>query len=141
MIRGTPDLVERASRHIGTDLAQPAGESPPDLAGFDELFVSSLSFSEMSMGLYTVSGREREARRDLLDDLMRIFGPGIPYDDAAAIIYGRVVRQAVDQVGSAKNHELDRMIAAAAVANRLTLVTRNGADLNGLGDRVAYTER
>lgn len=117
------------------------GESRPDLTGFDELFVSSLSFSEMSKGLYTVDGREREARRDLLEDLMRTFGPGIPFDDDAAIVYGRIVRHAVDRGGSAKKHVLDRMIAAVAVVNRLTLVTRNSADLTGLDNLVTITER
>ncbi|MGW5524186.1 hypothetical protein [Gordonia sp. NPDC003950] len=50
----------------------------------------------------------------------------------AAVVYGRVVRQAVAAGGKARAHVLDRMIAAGGRRERVTLVTRNGADLKGL---------
>ncbi|MEP9395546.1 PIN domain-containing protein [Gordonia sp. VNQ95] len=117
------------------------GETAPDLDDFDELFVSSLSYTELRMGLYTVDGESRIARHDLLEDLITHFRDGVPYDDAAAVAYGRIVRQAVANGGRARSHVLDRMIAAVAVANGLTLVTRNGADLRGLESLVDFTVR
>ncbi|MGU3292544.1 type II toxin-antitoxin system VapC family toxin [Williamsia sp. M5A3_1d] len=107
-------------------------ERPIDLSMFDELFVSSLCYSEMRMGLATVVGAARQRRQDRLDDVTRVFGAGLPYDDRAALEYGRIVRESVAAGRGARTHTLDRMIAAVAVANDLALATRNSADVQEL---------
>lgn len=112
------------------------GEEVPDLSNFSELYVSSLSYSEMRMGLATVTGDARQRRQDRLDEIITLFGEGIPYDDRAAIEFGRIVREAVRNGSSARTHVLDRMIAAVARAEGLTLATRNAADLRRIADLV-----
>ncbi|MCP2174800.1 PIN domain-containing protein [Williamsia maris] len=117
-----------------------AGETPPDLSAFDELYVSSLCYSEMRMGLSTATGDVRQMRQDRLDEIVSLFGAGIPYDDRAALEYGRIVRAAVAAGKSARSHAMDQMIAGVARANGLALATRNSADLSGLSALVEVVE-
>lgn len=105
-----------------------AAEGLPDLRGFDDLVVSSVSYSELTMGLHAAAElivyKQRSAR---LEALTRTFGPGLPYDDDCVRAYGRLLSVVVDRGGEPKAHRLDRMIAATAIANGFTLVTRNAA--------------
>ena len=107
-------------------------ESAPDLSRFDELFVSSLSYAEMRMGLATVDGADRARRQDRLDAVTHLFGAGLVFDDSAALEFGRIARAAIEVGRSPRNHVFDRMIAAVAAANGLELLTRNPGDLVGL---------
>ena len=67
--------------------------------------------------------KDAEARRSRLDAMLAGL-PSLPFDDAAAEIYGQIIRA----TGFSRRRILDRMIAAQAIVHRATLVTRNGAD-------------
>lgn len=109
------------------------GESQPDLSGYEELAVATLSWSELVKGLHTTSGltefKERLAR---FEALQGAFGGGLPYDDTCVRAYDRLLRHVVAQGGMARSHVLDRMIAATALAYEMTVVTRDKAGFSHL---------
>jgi predicted nucleic acid-binding protein len=123
-------------------LLDPA-EATPDLSGFTEFMISSLSLSEMHMGVAAVaSDPVKKAMREVeLARTRATFGAGIPYDDRCALTFGVVVEEAVRAGASYRKNVVDRMIAATAMVHGLTLVTRNTADFKRLGRLVQVEER
>lgn len=118
-------------------------QETPDLIGFTGLTISSLSLSEMHMGVAAAATdpvkkalRERE-----LATTRATFGAGIPYDDRCALAFGVVVEEAVKNGASHRNNVIDRMIAATAMVHGLTLVTRNTSDFAALSDLVKVERR
>jgi predicted nucleic acid-binding protein len=122
--------------------ASSTAESTPDLSEWDQVVVSTLTWSELTMGLHSTGDlavyKERVAR---LDALRALLGKGIAYDDECVRAYDHVLRRVTDRGGSAKSHRLDRMIAATALAHGLVLVTRNIADFAALEGLVAIEQR
>ena len=118
-------------------------EVKPELDGFTELMISSLSFSELHMGVATAGANSavRTAREDRIARVRTAFGAGIPYDDRCALAFGVMSEQVLRSGGSPKSHVLDKMIAATAMAHGLVLVTRNAKDLKHLGQLVQVKER
>lgn len=118
------------------------GESTPQLDGFDDIVVSSITYSEMSFGLgiQTDLGRYR-SRNEVLRRAKSCFGDGIPYDDECADAMERIMAKVVQKGGSARAHVLDRMIAATALARDLTLVTRDIGDHGLLSGLVRVEQR
>ena len=57
----------------------------------------------------------------------------LPFDERAAREYGRVVAAVLAGGRKPQRRAYDLLIAATALANGLPLVTRNGADFQGLG--------
>lgn len=123
-------------------LLDPA-EATPDLSGFTEFMISSLSLLEMHMGVATVaSDPVKKASREVeLARTRATFGAGIPYDGRCALAFGVVVEEAVRTGASYRKNVIDRMIAATAMVHGLTLVTRNTADFKRLGELVQVEER
>lgn len=119
-----------------------ATERRPDLAGFTEVAVSVLSWSELTMGLHATTDlsafKERLAR---LDALRRVFGEGLPFDDSCLAAYDRLLQRIVARGGSAKSHVLDRMIAATALAHDMTVVSRDLSGFAGLDGLVSVERR
>lgn len=119
-----------------------SAESTSDLSGYDDLQVSSISWSELTMGLHAAHTlsvyKEREAR---LTDLRKVFGAGIPYDDQCASHYGTILARITAQNGDPKAHRFDRMIAATALAHDLVVVTRNIAHFGMLNGLVPVEQR
>ncbi|GGF98734.1 hypothetical protein GCM10007304_10860 [Rhodococcoides trifolii] len=118
------------------------GEQLPDLTGFDDLVVSSLSYSELRMGIASTTElrlyRQREAR---LSEIVSVYGDGIPYDDAAATCYGAITTAVADRGGLPKARRMDRMIAATALLHNCALITRNIRDFSDIADMVEVIQR
>jgi predicted nucleic acid-binding protein len=118
------------------------GEPVPDLHDFDDLFVASLSYSELTLGLHTTTDlatyKKRSAR---LAQLTQTFGPGLPYDDDCVQAYGQIVEHIATLGGDPKARVIDRMIAATAMAHHLTVVTRNAAHFANLAALVPIVVR
>lgn len=116
-------------------------EEAPRLEPFTGLFVSSLSWSELTKGLHTTTSlTEFKVRSARLQTLRAAFGAGLPFDNACSDAYDRILAAVTAAGGSARAHVLDRLLAATALANDLTLVTRDQGAFAGL-DKVVRIEQ
>jgi len=88
----------------------------------EPLLLSIVTRVQLEGGVYR-DPAQAGARRPRLDALLEAI-PVLPFDDAAADAYRRIVEAA----GYSRRKLLDRMIAAQALAHRATLVTTNAAD-------------
>ncbi len=98
-----------------------------------DLFLSVLTLGEIGRGVEAVRPRDPAKAAVLeawLASLVPAFGPRIlPVDATVATVWGRIA--AIRSVPV-----VDALLAATALVHGLTLVTRNGADVAGLGARV-----
>lgn len=86
------------------------------------VFLSALSLAELQRGLYKNPALTK-LRAIRLDAILSEI-PVLPFDEASAIAYGRIIAQC----GWVKGRDYDRLIAAHAIAAAFTLVTNNMAD-------------
>ena len=75
-------------------------QETPDLRGFTGLTISSLSLSEMHMGVAAMASdpTKKALRENELARTRATFGAGIPYDDRCALAFGVLVEEAVRNV-------------------------------------------
>lgn len=90
--------------------------------------LSLLTLVELEGGVYSRPEIMR-TRRIALDALLRRFDIA-PFDARVVEAYGRVVAAC----GFSRRLVLDRLIAATAIVNDLTLITINGADFRDIPD-------
>jgi len=100
----------------------------------DLLTVSSLSYAELEFGatLPSLTTEERAFRRSRLARLKLRFGPGLPFDDQAAVSYGIIAEAVVRANRLVRGRAVDLLIAAIAHANQAALITENGPDFSPL---------
>lgn len=105
---GTDQVLEKLAEHDGA------------------ILLSALSLAELQRGLYK-NPAYTSLRRVRLEVLMEHI-PVLPFDAAAAQVYGRIIAQC----GWLKGRDYDRMIAAHAISTGSVLVTTNEADFRGI---------
>ena len=105
---GTESVLEKLAEHDGAVL------------------LSALSLAELQRGLYK-NPAYTALRRVRLEVLMEHI-PILPFDAAAARIYGHIIAQC----GWLKGRDYDRMIAAHAISTGSVLVTNNAADFRDI---------
>ena len=88
--------------------------------------ISAITRVELENGVYRHPS-EVAVRRLRLDFILTRLTI-IDFDEAAATVYGTIVRA----VGVSRPDTIDRMIAATAILHGLTLVTMNGRDFRNL---------
>lgn len=117
-------------------------EPVPNLDGFDDLLVSTLSWSEMARGVHAAKSIAvyRERHR-ILQALQATFGAGLPYDDACLPAYDAVMGRTADRGGDVRANLTDRLLAATAIAHDLALITRNVDDFTMFDDLLDVVER
>lgn len=107
-----------------------AGTDPDSLPV--EPLISALTLAELSVGpLVTDDPEVRAARQAHLQQAEADFSP-IPFDTAAARVFGRI---AADIRGSGRKpaaRAIDALLAATAIANGLPLYTDNVDDFAGI---------
>jgi tRNA(fMet)-specific endonuclease VapC len=86
-----------------------------------DVVISAVTFAELEFGVEVSSDPERERRN--LDALIEDI-PVVPFDQLAARAYGPVRVVSRDR----KRDQLDKMIAAHAIALNVILVTNNQKD-------------
>ena len=91
-----------------------------------QVLLSALSLAELQRGLYR-DPATTALRRERLNILLEAI-PVIPFDAAAAEVYGTIIAQC----GWVRGRDYDRMIAAHAIATGGTLVTNNEADFRDI---------
>ena len=102
-----------------------------------EVAVSALTMAELAAGPHaTTDPDERGRRQDRLQRAEAAFDP-LPFDTDAARAYGRVFSAVMGTRRNARGaRAVDLLLAATALAAGLPLYTRNGDDLQALGDLV-----
>ena len=134
-------MTERALLDTSTVIALFQEERAFNVSSFDRVAVSSLTYAELRLGISMARSADvARARMAALEELQRVFGVGIPFDDRAAEWYGRITRRVESTGGDPRAHRTDRMIAAIAAAHDHVLVTLNAADLRGLDGIVQVRE-
>jgi tRNA(fMet)-specific endonuclease VapC len=91
-----------------------------------EVLLSALSLAELRRGIYR-DPRFTAIRQARLEVLLRGL-PVLPFDQLAAMSYGRIIAQC----GWARGRDYDRMIAAHAISSGAILVTNNEADFRDI---------
>jgi tRNA(fMet)-specific endonuclease VapC len=86
------------------------------------VLLSALSLAELQRGIYK-SPEYSALRRARLNTLLEGLSV-VPFDAAAAEAYGRIIAQ----IGWSRSRDMDRLIAANALAIQCVLVTANVAD-------------
>jgi predicted nucleic acid-binding protein len=122
--------------------ARKSGKANPGVTGFlrhaatanESVYLSAVSVGELRRGIELVRYRGDVQRALLLatwlEDVLTDFAAHIlPFDADAAQVWGKL--RVPDPA-----HELDKQIAAIALINDLTLVTRNTADFASTGVRL-----
>jgi predicted nucleic acid-binding protein len=119
--------------------ARKKGRANPGVLAFFErvgasdeaTYLSAVSVGELRRGVELIRRRGDSEQADLLETWLTVVveqyeGKILPFDSDAAQVWGRL---RVTDPG----HPLDKQMAAIALVNDLTLVTRNAADFVGLG--------
>lgn len=118
-------LLDTSTLLLLTQLAQP--ELLPE-----EPLISAITLAELSVGpLVAGSASERAARQAHLQQAEADFEP-LPFDTAAARVFGRVAASLRSSGRKSSARSYDAMIAAIAIANRLPLYTCNPEDFMGI---------
>jgi predicted nucleic acid-binding protein len=104
------------------------------VASSEPVYLSTISVGELRRGVELIRHRgdtvQAERLEAWLNSILEQFAENIlPFDTDAAQVWGRL------RVPHPE-HELDKQIAAIALVNDLTVVTRNTADFQGTGVRL-----
>jgi toxin FitB len=104
------------------------------VAANEPVYLSAVSVGELRRGVELIRHRGDSDQAKLLEawltNILEQFGENIlAFDADAAQVWGRL------RVPNPE-HELDKQIAAVALVNDLTVVTRNTADFEGTGARL-----
>lgn len=102
-----------------------------------DIAVTALTMAELAAGPHATDDVDERARRqDRLQRAEAAFDP-LPFDADAARAYGRIYAAVVAVGRKARGpRAVDLLIAAVAAGSGLPLYTRNGRDLEALGDLV-----
>lgn len=103
-------------------------------AAGEPVYLSAISVGELRRGVELIRYRGDVEQANLLEawlaTILAQFGENIlAFDGDAAQVWGRLRVPRPE-------HELDKQIAAIALVNDLTVVTRNSADFEGTGVRL-----
>jgi tRNA(fMet)-specific endonuclease VapC len=98
----------------------------------DEQAITAITLGELSVGpLMSADADERSRRQMRLQSVESLFATAtLPYDAAAARVFGRVMAAAFTQGRSFRARVSDFQIAAIAIANDLPLYTINVKDFD-----------
>jgi toxin FitB len=99
----------------------------------DDVYVASVSLGELAFGVEASKDpAERLMRQRRLDRIAMELGPGLPFNDDSAAVYGYFCGIVSAAGRSPRSRSLDLMIAATAYANDAGVATRNVADFTDL---------
>lgn len=100
------------------------------------VWITTVTLGELSAGPLTAStAGERASRLAVLQHTEAQFaGSTLPYDEAAARVYGRVVADVLRAGRQPRRRTADLMIAAIALSRGLAVYTTNADDFRGIVD-------
>ncbi|MGH3559570.1 MAG: PIN domain-containing protein [Acidimicrobiales bacterium] len=97
----------------------------------DAVAVSTITLAELSYGLHTEDPLLNAAREERYHWIVGTFDP-IPFDMAAARVYGALCANVRATGRDPKPRRFDILIAGVAVALGIPLITRNENDFRGI---------
>ena len=98
-----------------------------------ELAVSAVTMAELASGPEATSDPQERARRIALLQHAEDTFDQLPFDIAAARVYGRIYAAVIAAGRKARGRRtMDLLIAATALSNKLPLYTHNAEDFAGL---------
>ena len=102
----------------------------------DEQVITAITIGELSVGPLVATDADERSRRQLrLQAIETQFAAAtLPYDAAAARVFGRVMAAALLRGRSSRARISDYQIAAIAIANDLPLYTINVKDFAAIKD-------
>lgn len=109
-----------------------------DALDADNIYLSVLTIGEIIKGIEKLpdSPRKVDLRRWLQDDLLARFqGRILPLDTDTIVEWGALTARA--EATGKPMPAIDSLIAATALTNKMTLVTRNVSDFDGAGIQLA----
>ncbi|GIJ52481.1 hypothetical protein Val02_93670 [Virgisporangium aliadipatigenens] len=102
----------------------------------DEMVISAVTLAELSTGPHHApEPTERARRTSLLQHVEATFDP-LPFDTAAARLFGLITASVLAAGRNPRGRFADLMIASTAAASRLPLFTTNPKDFAGLDAHV-----
>jgi hypothetical protein len=97
----------------------------------DTIFITAITLGELSYGPHATDDPVKRAGRvGVLQHVEATFDP-LPYDQAAARLYGQIAAAVRAAGREPRKRAPDLMIAATAASNRLPLYTANPDDFKG----------
>ena len=109
-----------------------------DALDSDDIYLSVITIGEIIKGIEKLadSPRKVELRRWLQDDLLARFqGRVLPLDTDTIVEWGMLTARA--ESNGKPMPAIDSLIAATALTNKMTLVTRNVGDFDAAGMEIA----
>ena len=105
-----------------------------DLQLEEDLFISAITIGEIKKGIVKIESSQPEKSQNLNEWLNRLterFTPRILTLDRSILIQWGILCGDLEKSGR-KLPVIDSLIAATAITNQLTLVTRNESDFDGI---------
>jgi predicted nucleic acid-binding protein len=97
----------------------------------DTIYITAVTLGELSYGPHATDDPVKRAGRvGILQHVEATFDP-LPYDQAAARLYGQISAAVRAAGGEPRRRAPDLMIAATAASNQLPLYTANPDDFRG----------
>jgi predicted nucleic acid-binding protein len=97
----------------------------------DTIFITAITLGELSYGPHATDDPVKRAGRvGILQHVEATFDP-LPYDQAAARLYGQIAAAVRAAGRESRKRASDLMIAATAASNQLPLYTANPDDFKG----------
>ncbi|MDR1187410.1 MAG: hypothetical protein LBK95_08140 [Bifidobacteriaceae bacterium] len=122
-------------------LIDPPDDSFAEAHRYDTPLTAAFCYAELFEGEFATDASAWAGAAAQAADARTSYGPGLPFDDSAALAY-RSVCQAVVGRGRrlTRARPIDLMVAAVALANGCALVTRGRGNFAGLEGLVEVIE-
>jgi predicted nucleic acid-binding protein len=112
----------------------------PDVPGVSQAAISTISLAELYFGVLASAHTEERGRRVAQLGFIESHFTAIPLDEEIARSLGRLQAAVSDRGANPRKRTADLAIAATAIVNEATLLTRNYKDFKLVDDLVDVRE-
>jgi len=129
---------------LDTNIVSELRKSRPNKGCFDwfgrqdieKLYLTIITMAEIAQGIFMLEEDGREVLMEWYEQQLprQFMGRILNLDESSVWEYGRIIAQSRQR--GLNRPALDALIAAIAIANNCTIVTRNKRDFDGLGVKV-----
>jgi toxin FitB len=112
----------------------------PDVPGVSQAAISTISLAELYFGVLATANTEERGRRIAQLGFIESHFTAIPLDEKIARSLGQLQAAVSDRGANPRKRTADLAIAATAIVNEATLLTRNYKDFKLIDDLVDVRE-